>query len=151
MGPGALGGTEDGAQIVGIGDLVADHQQRRFAPVGGGLQNALHRHILPDGGQRDNALMGVGARHGVQLAAVGLHHHNARGAGLGGDVAQRLVRLALGKIDLVDGRSGPQRLDHRVASLDHAVGLRLRHRAALRRGRLLFHRNNSFPDISIQY
>lgn len=40
-------------------------------------------------------------------------------------MAQGLVRLALGQIDLVNGRSGPQGLNHSVAALDEAVGLRL--------------------------
>ena len=140
MGTGTLGGAEDGAQIVGIGDLVAYHQQRGLALVGSGLQDAVHRHIFPDGGQGDDALVGVGAGHVVQLAAVGLHHHDARGAGLGGDVAQGLVRLALGQIDLVDGRAGAESFNDRIAALDNAVGLRLGHGAALGSGSLFVHR-----------
>ena len=123
MGAGALGGTQDRAQVVGIGYLVAHHQQRRLAPGGGRLQDLLHRGVFPHGRQSDDPLVGMGAAHGVQLPPVGVHHHDARGAGLGGDVPQRLVRLALGDVDLVDGRLRPQGLDDRVAALDDAVRL----------------------------
>ena len=126
MGSGALGGAEDGPQIVGVGDLIADHQQRRLPLGGGSVQQALHRHILPHSGQRNDPLMGVGAAHIVQLPPVGLHHHDALSPCLGGDVAQGLVRLPLGQIDLIHGRSGPQGLDHGVAALDDAVRLCLR-------------------------
>ena len=123
MGPGTLGGTQDRTQVVGVGYLVAHHQQRRLALGGGGLQDLLHRGVFPHGRQSDDPLVGMGAAHGVQLPPVGIHHHDARGAGLGGDVSQRLVRLALGDVDLVDGRLRPQGLDDRVAALDDAVRL----------------------------
>ena len=83
----------------------------------------LHRGVFPHGRQGDDPLVGMGAAHGVQLPPVGVHHHDARGAGLGGDVPQRLIRLALGDVDLVDGRLRPQGLDDRVAALDDAVRL----------------------------
>ena len=38
-------------------------------------------------------------------------------------MAQRLVRLTLGEVYLVDALSGAQRLDHDVAPLDQAVRL----------------------------
>ena len=125
MGPGTLGGAEDGPQIVGVGDLVAHHQQRRLPLGGGAVQNALDADVFPDGGQGDDSLVGVGAAHGVQLPPVGLHHNNPGVPGPGGNVAQGLVRLALGQVNFVDGRSGPQGLDHGVPALDEAVGLRL--------------------------
>ena len=130
MRPGALGGTQDRAQIVGVGDLVTHHQQRRFALLCGGGQNAVHRHVFPHGGQGDHALVCVGAAHVVQLPPVSLHHHDPGGAGLGGDVPQRLVRLALGEVNFVDGRFRPQRLNDGVAPFDNAIGLRLRQRPA---------------------
>ena len=69
--------------------------------------------------------MGVGAAHAVQLAPVGLHHHDALFAGAGGDVAEGLVRFPLGQINFVNILAGAQRLDNGVASLDDAVRLRL--------------------------
>ena len=68
--------------------------------------------------------MGMGAAHGVQLPLVRLHHHDAGGAGLGGDVPQGLVCLSLLEVDLVDVLPRPQGLDHGVAPLDDAVRLR---------------------------
>ena len=117
----ALGGTDDGAEVVRVADLVADHQQRRFVPVPRGLEDILDGGVLPHGGEGDDALMRLRAAHEVQLAAVDLHDHDARGAGGGRDVAQRLVGLALGEVDLVDGGTGAQRLDDRVAALDQPV------------------------------
>ncbi|CAN4001488.1 TRAP-type mannitol/chloroaromatic compound transport system, small permease component, partial [Dysosmobacter welbionis] len=40
--PGALSGPDDGPQVVGVGDLVAHHQQGGLALVPGGLKDALH-------------------------------------------------------------------------------------------------------------
>ena len=84
--------------------------------------------------------MGVGAAHVVQLAAIRLHHHDARVPGLGGDVAQRFIRFPFGQIDFVNGRSGAEGFNDRVAAFNYAVGLRLRHGAALFGGCLFFHR-----------
>ena len=128
MGTGALRRPQDCAQIVGVGDLVTDHQQRRLSPVGGSLQDVLHRGVLPHGGKGDNALMGVGAGHTVQLPPVGIHHHDARRTRLGGDVSQRLIRLAPGDVNFIHGGAHPQCFDDRVAPLDNAVRLRVRQR-----------------------
>ena len=125
MGAGALRRAQNGAQIVGVGNFVAHHQQRRLALFGGGVQQGLHGHILPHGRQGDDPLMGVGAAHAVQLAPVGLHHHDALFAGAGGDVAEGLVRFPLGQINFVNIFAGAQRLYDGVASLDDAVRLRL--------------------------
>ena len=66
--------------------------------------------------------MGVGAAHVVQLALIRVHHHDTGGTGLGGDVAQRLVRLALQNVNFIDVFACPQGLDDGIASLDDAVG-----------------------------
>ena len=123
VGAGALGGTDDGAQVMGVGDLVAHHDQGLFILLRGFGKDVLHAHILPHGGKGDDALMGVGAAHAVQLALVGVHHHDARGTGFGGDVAQGFIRLTLLDEDLVDILTGPQSFDDGVAALDYAVGL----------------------------
>ena len=80
------------------------------------------------------ALAGVGAAHADQLAPVALHHHNALGAGGGGDVPQGRVGLPPGQIDLVDRGARPQGLGHGVAALDDAVGLPAGGRSALLHG-----------------
>ena len=146
--PGALGGAEDGPQIVGVGDLVAHHQQGRLPLGGGAVQNALDADVFPDGGQGDDSLVGVGAAHGVQLPPVGLHH-NDPGVPREAMLAQGLVRLALGQVNFVDGRSGPQGLDHGVPALDDAVGLRLGHGPSVF---VVFHGAiSSFSTIFLQY
>ena len=66
--------------------------------------------------------MGVSAAHAVQLPPVGLHHHDARRPGLGGDVAQGLVHLTLLDENFVDAGLRPQGFDHRVAAFNEAVG-----------------------------
>ena len=123
VGARALGGADDRAQIVGIGQLVAHHDEGSLSLFAGGVEDVLHAGVLPHGGHGDDALVGVGAAHEVQLAPVGLHHHHVLGAGLGGNVAQSGVGLALGQIDFVDGDPGAQGLDHRVAAFNDAVGL----------------------------
>ena len=123
VGPGALRRADDGPQVVGVAELVADHQQGGLPPGLRRAENVLHRGVFPDGTEGDDALVGVGAAHGVQLPPVRFHHHGPGGAGLGGDVAQGLVRLALLQVDFINGRPGPQGLDDGVPPLDDAVGL----------------------------
>ena len=95
MSAGAISRPDDGAQIVGVGDLVAHHDQGRLVLGGGICQNIVYTDVLPHRCQSDDALMGVGAAHAVQLPPVGLHHHDARRPGLGGDVAQGGIGLTL--------------------------------------------------------
>ncbi len=123
MGAGAVGRPDDGAQIVGVGDLVAHHDQGRLVLGGGICQNIVYTDVLPHRCQSDDALMGVGAAHAVQLPPVGLHHHDARRPGLGGDVAQSLVHLTLLDENFVDAGLRPQGFDHRVAAFNEAIGL----------------------------
>ena len=120
---GAISRPDDGAQIVGVGDLVAHHDQGRLVLGGGICQNIVYTDVLPHRCQSDDALMGVGAAHAVQLPPVGLHHHDARRPGLGGDVAQGLVHLTLLDENFVDAGLRPQGFDHRVAAFNEAVGL----------------------------
>ena len=123
MSPGALSGPDDGPQVVGVGDLVAHHQQGGLALVPGGLKDALHTDVLPDRRQGDDALVGMGAAHGVQLPPVRLHHHHARRPGFGGNMSQGLVRLSLLEVNFVNRLPCPQGLNDGVAPLDDAVGL----------------------------
>ena len=123
MGPGALRRADDGPQVMGVRQLVADHQQGGLPLVRRRLENVLHAGVLPDGAEGNDPLVGVGAAHGVQLPLVRLHHHRPGGAGLGGDMAQGLVRFALLEVDFINGRPGPQGLDDGVPALNDAVGL----------------------------
>ena len=107
MGSGGLGGTDDSAQVVGVAELVAHHHQGGLPLVPGGLEDVGHTGVLPHRRHGDDALVGVGDAHGVQLAAVGFHHHNALTPGGGGDVAQGGVGFTLGDIDFIHGGAGP--------------------------------------------
>ena len=107
---------------MGVGELVADHQQGGLPFVPGGLEDVLHRGVGPDRGHGDDPLVGVGAAHAVQLPLVRVGHHDALAAGGGGDVTQGGVHLSLHNENFVDLGAGPQGLDHRVAALDDSVG-----------------------------
>ena len=88
---------------MGIGELVAENQQRGFAPVRGPLEHLLHGGVAVGGGQGDDALVRAGGAHLVQPAPVHLHH---RGSGLPGQrrqPGQRPVGIARGDEDLVQG------------------------------------------------
>ena len=87
--------------------------------------------------------MGVRAGHEVELALVRVHDDHARGAGGRGDVAERLIGLALLDENFVDGRARAQRFDHGVAALDDAVGLRVLHARGLFLAFLIHKRNFS--------
>ena len=132
--PRALGGADHRPQVVGVAQLVAHHDQGGLPLGPGGLQDVVHAGVLPHRRQGDHPLVGVGAAHAVQLAPVALHHHNALGAGGGGDVSQGRVGLPPGQIDLVDRGARPQGLRHGVAALDDAVGLPAGGRSALLHG-----------------
>ena len=131
MGSGALGGADHRAQIVGVGKLVAHHDERGLPLLPGGVQNVVHAGILPHRGLGDDTLVGVGAAHKVQLLPVALHHHDALVPGSGGDVGQGGVGLPPGQENFINGRARPQGLSDGVAPLDDAVCLGLRGRSAL--------------------
>ena len=117
MGAGALGGAENGPQIVGIRQLVADDNQRILTPGGGLLQNVVDGVIGMGGSQGNHALMAAGVGHQVQLPAVHGNHHGPGLPGLGGQPLQALVRITGGDKELVDGPSRFQRLSNGVAAL----------------------------------
>ena len=69
---------------MGIGQLVADDDEGCLTPDGGFFQNVVDGHIFVGGSQSDDALMGTGKGHGVQLPAVNAHHHGTGLLCLGG-------------------------------------------------------------------
>ena len=121
----ALRRADDRAQVVRVGDLVADDDQGLFALFARDVQNVLHTDVFAHARERDDALMGVRATHKVELALVRVHDHHTGGAGGRGDVAERFVGLTLLNENFVDGRARAQRLDHGVAALNDAVRLRV--------------------------
>ena len=125
VGPGALRRADHRTQIVGVGQLVAHHDQGRLPLFPGNGQDVLHRGVCPHRRHGDDPLVGVGQAHGVQLAPVGLHHHDALAPRRGGNVAQGGVGLPLGNIDFIHRCARPQSLQHRIAALDDPVGFLL--------------------------
>ena len=103
MGAGALGGAENGPQIVGIRQLVADDNQRILTPGGGLLQNVVDGVIGMGGSQGNHALMAAGVGHQVQLPPVHGNHHGPGLPGLGGQTLQALVGITGGDKELVNG------------------------------------------------
>ena len=108
MGTGTFRASQDGAQIVGVGQLVADDDEGGLVPGGGFFQNVVDGHIFMGSGQSDDALVGTGGGHGIQLPPVNGHYHGSRLLGLGGQPLKALVRIALGHEHLVDGAAAFQ-------------------------------------------
>jgi hypothetical protein len=69
---------------VGVGQLVADDDQRCFPTGRGLLQNVVNGKIGVGGGQSNHTLMGVGEGHGVQLSPVNADNDSPRVLCLGG-------------------------------------------------------------------
>lgn len=84
-------------------------------------EDVLDRGVFPNGGHGDNPLMGVGTGHLVQLPPVGVDHHHTVGSGSVGDVTQGAVCISLGQINFINGGTGTQCLDDRVASFNDAI------------------------------
>ena len=78
VGAGTVSAAKDGAQIVGVADLVADEDEGRLAPLRCHGEDVLHRAVFPHGCHRHHALMRPRGTHGAQLPAVGFHHHDTR-------------------------------------------------------------------------
>ena len=112
---------DDRPQVVGVGQLVAEDDQGRFPLFLRSLEDVLDRGVFPNGGHGDNPLMGVGTGHLVQLPPVGVDHHHAVGSGSVGDVTQGAVCISLGQINFINGGTGTQCLDDRVASFNDAI------------------------------
>ena len=146
MGSGAFGGADHGPQVVGVGKLVADHDEGGLTLFPGGIENIVHGGVFPNGGNGDDPLMGVGDGHSVQLPPVAVHDGDALFPGLGGDVAQSGIGLPLGDIYLVNGGARPEGLDDGVAAFDDAVGLLL----AVLPIVLLVHIRHSLPFFRIE-
>ena len=119
MGARALRSTDDRAQIVGIRDLVADHDQGRFPLFLCRIQNILNTGIVPCRRHGDYALMRAGLGHGVQLPAVTVGHHRAVLLGKGRNVAEGTVGIAGCDKHLINSAPRLKGLGHGVAALQH--------------------------------
>ena len=121
MGAGALGRADDRAEVVAVGDLVADDQEGVLPALRRPVQQILDREVLPHRAHGNHALVRVGHAHAVQLAPVALHHRDSLFPGNGGDEAQRPVSLAAGDKNLVDGPVRSQRFRDGVPPFDQFV------------------------------
>ena len=83
MGPGALRRADDGAQVVGVLQLVAEDEEGGLAPLLGQLEQVLHRGVLLYGRHGHHPLVVGPAAEVVQLAGVGLFDGGAGRLGLG--------------------------------------------------------------------
>ena len=123
MGAGAFGAADYGAEVVRVGNLVADDDEGLLAALGGDVEDVVDAGVLAHGADGDDALVGVGDAHGVELAPVAVGDGDAAVAGQTGDVSEGAVGLAAGDVYFVDGAPGAERLLHRVAALDDVVSL----------------------------
>ena len=125
-----LGRTHDSAQVVGIAQLVADDDQGSLTTGSCLLQDLVDGGVLVGSSQGDDALMGTGEGHLVQLAAVNRNDDGAGFLGLSSQTLQAAVGVALCNEDLVDGTACLQRLGQGVATLQ--LTLNFLHDFALR-------------------
>ena len=102
MGSGTFGAAEDGAQIMGVGELIAHDDQRCLPPGSGLLQDVVNGIIDVGGSQSDHALVSVGEGHGIQLPPVHRHHHGSRLLGLSGQALQAPVNVTGGNKHLIN-------------------------------------------------
>jgi hypothetical protein len=114
--PGAFRRPDDCAEVVHVGNLVANNDQRRFASVPGNLQNFGDIHIGFYGDKGNHALVRMGNAHGIELSSVRVNNNGTGLSRFGGDMTQRFVRLTLEDINLVDGPPGPEGFDNGVAT-----------------------------------
>ena len=61
VGSGGVGGTDDRAQVVGVAELIAHHDQGLFPLLPGDGQDVVYGDVLPHRAQGNDALVGVGA------------------------------------------------------------------------------------------
>ena len=113
-----FGGADDGAEVMRVGQLVAEDDERRLPFFRGAGEDVVDGGIVVRGDDGDDALVRAGGGELVELAPVGLDDD---GPGLlrhGGEARERAVGIALGEIDLVDGAAGRERLGHGVAPFE---------------------------------
>lgn len=122
---GGFGGTDDRAEVVRVLDAVADDDERGLTALLRDTENVVERYIFLCGGLRDDALMGAGDAHVVELAAVAGHGRDAALFRLGGNVREV---CALGEEDLVHRAARAQGFEDGVAALDQGTVVLLRGR-----------------------
>ena len=117
----ALGATDDGTEVVGVGNAVADDDQRCLLTILCDLQNILHRAIFLFCRKRDHALMRGIACECVQLAFFGFDNGDLALQCLRDQNDDRAVSLTLLHQKLVHLAPGTEQLAYGVSADDRAV------------------------------
>lgn len=111
-----FGGTDDGAEVVWVFDVVTDDNKGRL--VAGFLEDVLHGGKIMAGSHGDNALVDHSFAKGVQLLCCRILDGNARLFGKGDDFAHAAAVGSFEDIDAVDRATFFQRFGNGVASCD---------------------------------
>ena len=119
-----LRGTDDRAEIVGVLQLVENHEEGRLAALLRVGEDVLHRAVFLGGGKGDNALVRSAAAEEIQLGAVGFLDGNLLFARLGEDSHHRTAAVAARHQDLINGSAAADGLADGVPARDN-VGLLL--------------------------
>lgn len=119
--PGTLRRADHRPQIVGIAQLVAHNEQGCLSFFLRNAQDLLHRGIFPYRRHCDHTLVGMGVAHCVELAMIGVSHHDPRLFSQCHNLGKCAIRIAAGYINFIDRGAGAQGLRDGVASFDQAV------------------------------
>ena len=111
--------ADDRAQIVRVGQLVADDDQRGLAPVFRVFEDLLDRRVGMRRDHGDHALMRARGGKLVELAPVCFNDGGAGFSRHGGQPGKRAVCFSGSDVKLVDGAACGKRLLYGVAALQH--------------------------------
>ena len=118
---GSLCGSDDGAQIVRVLDVVADDDEGRL--VAGLLEDVLHGGEVVAGCHRNNALMDDSFTQGVQFLLGGVLDRDAGILGKCDDFSHAAAFDSLEDIDAVDGASFFECFSDGISAGNYSVGL----------------------------
>ena len=121
MRAGAFRAADYRAQVSRIAHLVAYDDKRLLAFFPCKSKDVRHLAVFVNAYKGDNALMRLRDRHVVKLPAVGIDNDDAGLARFRRDVAEGLVRLALGNENLIYAAAYAQSLDNGISALDYIV------------------------------
>ena len=106
-----------------IADLITDDNERIFVPFLRKVQNVFQRTVAFHRTHGDHALMRFCHAHEIQFPFITVYNDDTGFSGGGGYEPQRVVRVALGTIDLIYGTSGTDRFDDRIAPFNQFVSV----------------------------
>ena len=116
-------GTDDGAQVARIGDVIQDDEHAGARVLGGVGNQILHRGVLIRRDLQADALVHAISRHAVHLVALNLDDGDIAGIAHGHGLRKPLIVARSGSDVKRGGRHlGVQTLDDRVAAHHHLCG-----------------------------